>query len=72
LIKISLVRIQNFLSYKEETTVRDIYPISVFVGPNNTGKSNFIRSLDFYKELLLDTDEHYGKFGNIRKISSAG
>ena len=67
LIKISLVRIQNYLSYKEQATVRDIFPISVFVGPNNAGKSNFIRSLAFYRELLFDTDDHYGKFGNIKE-----
>jgi AAA15 family ATPase/GTPase len=66
LIKISLVRIQNFLSYKEEIIVRDIYPISVFVGANNAGKSNFIKSLAFYQELLLYTDEHKGEFHNTK------
>jgi AAA15 family ATPase/GTPase len=66
LIKISLVRIQNFLSYQKEAIVKDIYPISVFVGPNNAGKSNFIRCMSFYKELLLDTKEHNNKFYNIQ------
>jgi AAA15 family ATPase/GTPase len=66
LIRISLVRIQNFLSYQKEAIVKDIYPISVFVGPNNAGKSNFIRCMSFYKELLLDTKEHNNKFYNIQ------
>jgi AAA15 family ATPase/GTPase len=66
MIEISHVRIQNFLSFRREVTVKDIYPISVFVGPNNAGKSNFIRAMFFYKELLLDLNEHNSKFYRIK------
>lgn len=64
MIQISNVRIQNFLSFQREVLVKDICPISVFVGPNNAGKSNFIRSMTFYKALLLDTNEPYSKFSH--------
>jgi len=54
LIKILHVRIQNLLSFQREAIVKNAYPISVFVGPNNAGKSNLVRSMLLYKNLLLD------------------
>jgi len=61
------VEIENLLSFQKHTVVNNIYPVSVFVGPNNAGKSNFIRVLQFYKDLLSDTKEHYPNHGNIKE-----
>lgn len=51
MIKITQVRLDNFLSYGGTVLINDIAPISVFVGPNNSGKSNLIRCLKFYHQL---------------------
>jgi predicted ATPase len=46
--------------------VNDIFPISVFVGPNNAGKSNIIRLMNFYRDLISDTREHNRKYSEIK------
>ena len=66
MIQISHVQIQNFLSFQRPVLVKDIYPISVFVGPNNAGKSNFIRAMSFYRDLLLDTKVIGSRYDNIK------
>ena len=66
MIQISSVSIQNFLSFQKPILVKDIYPVSVLVGPNNAGKSNSIRALSFYRELLFDSKEHHSKFDSIK------
>jgi predicted ATP-dependent endonuclease of OLD family len=51
MIRIIQVRFDNFLSFRGTVLIENIAPISVFVGPNNSGKSNIIRCLKFYQGL---------------------
>ncbi|HZA70572.1 MAG TPA: AAA family ATPase [Nitrososphaeraceae archaeon] len=43
----------NFKSYKYKESIEDLFGISVFIGPNNVGKSNIMRSLLWYQEHVL-------------------
>jgi AAA15 family ATPase/GTPase len=51
MIRVNEVKVTNFLSFEKQVLIQDIKPISVFVGPNNSGKSNLVRCLDFYHNL---------------------
>lgn len=48
-MKIHRIAVQNFRSFKEKTELNNIKPVSVFVGANNTGKSNVIEVLSFLR-----------------------
>ncbi len=50
-MKIRKVSVTNFKSIKEEIILDNLKPISVFVGPNNSGKSNIIKLFEFFKLL---------------------
>lgn len=45
------IRIKNFRSYRDDLVVTDIPDISILIGRNNAGKSNFIRALDWYRRM---------------------
>lgn len=53
MFRISNVQINNFMSFKNNTQISNIDPITVLVGPNNAGKTNVIRALRLYQELCL-------------------
>lgn len=42
-MKISYVKIENYRNFKEFET--DLYKLTVIIGENDSGKSNFIRAL---------------------------
>jgi len=46
-VKIRKVRLKNFRCYKEETVI-DIDDLTVFVGPNDSGKSTILEALDLF------------------------
>jgi len=54
MIKILSLYIDNFFSFKNETDVSTLASISGFIGVNNAGKSNILRTLQWYKNLLKD------------------
>ena len=43
------VRIQNFKSLKDVTL--DLQKVNLFIGPNNSGKSNFLKGLELFKNI---------------------
>lgn len=51
MIRLTQVKITNFLSFEKQIVINEIKPISVFVGPNNFGKSNLVRCLNHYHNL---------------------
>jgi predicted ATPase len=59
------VSIQNFKSLKDVTL--ELQKVNLLIGPNNTGKSNFLKALDFKNtyNLLGDLDTVYGNFQNL-------
>jgi len=42
---IKQIRLRNFLSYGEKTQTLDLKDVNVLIGPNTSGKSNFIEAL---------------------------
>lgn len=54
MIKILSFYIYNFFSFKSKTDVSDLADITSFIGINNAGKSNILRTLRWYKRLLKD------------------
>lgn len=59
--------IENFFSYKNKNDVTPLASISSFIGINNAGKSNILRTMQWYKNLLKndysssDTQSKYHK-----------
>ena len=51
-MKISKIALDNYRSY-QSTNQFDLSEINILIGPNNSGKSNLIRSLLVYQELNL-------------------
>jgi predicted ATP-dependent endonuclease of OLD family len=63
------VRLDNFLSFRGTAVIEKIAPISVFVGPNNFGKTNLIRSLRFYQDLATNSkQQEYVDTDKIMKL----
>ncbi|MET3129657.1 putative ATPase [Arcicella rosea] len=52
------VRIQNFKSLKDVTL--ELQKVNLLIGPNNSGKSNFLKGLELWGKSILD--ETNGKF----------
>jgi predicted ATPase len=50
------VSIQNFKSLKDVTL--DLQPINLLIGPNNSGKTNFLKALDYMETLITKQREH--------------
>ncbi|GAB2520861.1 AAA family ATPase [Spirosoma aerophilum] len=48
------VSIQNFKSLKDVTL--DLQKINLLIGPNNSGKTNFLKALEFFKFAVLQDD----------------
>lgn len=48
-MRLSALRLDNFRSYKESVNFEGLRPITVLIGPNNAGKSNFIQALSWYR-----------------------
>lgn len=45
--------LENFRSFKTNTSIQDLSSISVLIGPNNVGKSNIIKALKWYRNMGL-------------------
>ncbi len=73
------VRIQNFKSLKDVTL--ELQKVNLLIGPNNSGKSNFLKGLEKLKLLIFDYSDNYllnldaqkedlfqSKFSNINSI----
>ena len=43
------VRLKNYMSFGEPTQTAELRPITVLVGANNSGKTNFLRMVDFMR-----------------------
>jgi len=65
---IKRIEITNFKSLHRVAI--DLSPVSVFLGPNAAGKSNIIRALQFFRELVLsrDIETALEKQGGAREI----
>ena len=55
------IRIQNFRSLKDVTV--DLQHVNLLIGPNNSGKSNFLKALEFFLSLINNKkfEENYFK-----------
>ena len=58
------VSIQNFMSLKDVTL--ELQKVNLLIGPNNSGKSNFLKALEKIKRLVFD----YSKFLEKVELSS--
>ena len=43
---IKSINLTNFLSFGNESTLNDLYPLNILIGTNGSGKSNFIEAFD--------------------------
>ncbi len=55
-MKIKSLRVKNFLSFKNEQTINFDNHLNVIVGPNNSGKTNLIRALNFINQAFFTYD----------------
>ncbi|MBC7540271.1 MAG: AAA family ATPase [Bacteriovorax sp.] len=60
------VSIQNFKSLKDVTL--ELQKVNLLIGPNNSGKSNFLKALEFLKLLSLNEPPTTNYFQTITKI----
>jgi predicted ATPase len=51
-MRIDSIRIQNFRSFKDVTV--NLKDINLFIGANNSGKTNFLRALVFFRKIFVD------------------
>lgn len=49
------IRVQNFKSIKDVTV--DLSPVTVLVGRSGTGKSNFVQSMRFLRDILYSSEQ---------------
>ena len=54
-MKITQLILENFLSFKEKTIIDPLRDVTIFIGPNNVGKSNVIKALLCLKQLAQGT-----------------
>jgi predicted ATP-dependent endonuclease of OLD family len=60
--KIVNIEFDNLLSFKSTTKISDLSDVSVFVGPNNSGKTNIFKCLEIYHDLILDANYKGSKY----------
>ena len=61
------LHLQNFLSFGPETPEFALGPLNLLIGPNGTGKSNFIEALYFLRASRADFDEPIRKGGGVQE-----
>ncbi|NER22732.1 MAG: AAA family ATPase [Symploca sp. SIO1C2] len=62
---IHTLRLQNFLSYGGEGEEIELQPLNVLIGPNASGKSNFIEAMGLLKATPTDLNAAIRKGGGI-------
>jgi predicted ATPase len=62
-VAIKSLFLSKFLSFPQEGTAIDLLPLNVMIGPNASGKSNFIESLRFLKHVPLNLDTYLRTIG---------
>jgi predicted ATPase len=60
------IRLQNFLSYGPDDAEIKLQPLNVVIGPNTSGKSNFIEAFALLRKLPLDEQLHQS-MGNVKQ-----
>lgn len=48
------IRLRGFKSFGDDEQTIDLRPLTVIIGPNNSGKSTILQSLLLLKQTLLD------------------
>src|SRR5271169_6308434 len=62
---IKSLRIQNLFSFGEMTAPIELGPLNILIGPNASGKSNFIGVIGLLKGIPKDFDEVIAESGGI-------
>lgn len=68
---IKKLKVKNFLSIKE-LELNFYSPLTVFIGPNNSGKSNILSIIDFLKHLMKIGIPHINSLGGFQNIVHNG
>jgi putative ATP-dependent endonuclease of OLD family len=50
-MRITSLKLENFRTYKERTSLEDLKGLNIFIGPNNSGKSNVLHALGILHDL---------------------
>ncbi len=56
------IRIQNFRSLKDVTL--DLQQVNLLIGPNNSGKSNFLKAIEFFSLYIIDNKDFDSAYFN--------
>ena len=59
------LQLQNFLSYSNENEAVELQPLNVLIGPNASGKSNFIEAIGLLQALPVDMPAPIRRGGGI-------
>jgi len=46
------VSFENFRSFKDRTSIKELSKVNIFIGPNGAGKSNILLGLKYLQMLL--------------------
>jgi len=57
------IRIRNFKSIKEVNI--QLQQVNLLIGPNNSGKSNFLFALEFFSDFFYGTNKYKNEFDNF-------
>jgi predicted ATPase len=62
---IKTVRLSNILSFGSEGAEIDLQPLNILIGPNTSGKSNFLEVLALLRSLRRDSELHLDSAGGF-------
>ena len=65
---IRTLRLQNFLSYGSESETIELQPLNVLIGPNASGKSNFIEAIGILRATPTDLPAPIRQGGGINNF----
>ena len=64
---IKSIRLRNLLSFGPESEEIELRPLNVLIGPNASGKSNFIEAIDLLRNTPRDISEPIRQGGGIKE-----
>lgn len=69
-MRLNKISLSNFLSYSKQETIVEFGPSTCVVGPNDSGKSNLIRAIEFVGNMLANRSSDVSAYYHNRDLSN--
>ena len=69
-MRLKKISLSNFLSYSKQETIVEFGPSTCVVGPNDSGKSNLIRTIEFVGNMLANRSSDVSAYYHNRDLSN--